>query len=65
MANKNEREARVQCATKKSGRLFRAVLMQAPWEEELLEQRQDALRRLIGDRQGLDAQLLLDLQRLQ
>ena len=29
------------------------------------EQRQDDLRRLVGDRQGLSAELLLDLQRLQ
>ena len=31
----------------------------------LLEQRQDGLRRLVRNRQGLHAQLLLDLQRLQ
>ena len=31
----------------------------------LMEQRQDRLRRLIGDGQSLDAELLLDLQRLQ
>src|SRR5689334_22631505 len=31
----------------------------------LAEQRQDRLRRLIGDRQSLYAELLLDLQRLQ
>ena len=36
-----------------------------PRKRILLEQRQDGLRRLIGDRQSLDAQLLLDLQRLQ
>src|SRR6201985_530291 len=37
----------------------------APLERGLVEQRQDGLRRLVGDRQSLNAQLLLDLQRLQ
>lgn len=37
----------------------------APLRRSLLEQGQDGLRRLVGDRQGLDAKLLLGLQRLQ
>ena len=36
-----------------------------PFVPELAEERQDQRRRLVGDREGLRAQLLLDLQRLE
>src|SRR3569623_1525337 len=53
-------------AERKKGEANAPPYLQMPPEGfVLLEQRQDGLRRLIGDRQGLNAPLLLALQRLQ
>jgi hypothetical protein len=49
---------------RKGGRCKSIVPRNAPLKRGLLEQGQNGLRRLIGDRQSLNAQLLLDLQRL-
>ena len=46
-------------------RPMKAAGSYAPPFSGLAEQRQDRLRRLVGDRQSLDAKLLLDLQGLQ